>query len=166
MLLAEITDHKDTQVCTQINEKYLEYFNELNALYRQSAGKPITDNLEKCSLYTWLWSKKKEDLCKRTILKLAFDEICLKMEIEQLQVVRLWEKLKIEYGNRDTYPKPYLGLTDSEFQNLCTAFNESKPHIFYLAAQNEIFKLCNSKNYPEAIAMLDHIHTMCPHFET
>ncbi len=84
MLLAEITDHKDTQVCTQINEKYLEYFNELNALYRQSAGKPITDNLDKCSLYTWLWSKKKEDLCKRTILKLAFDEICLKMGTEQL----------------------------------------------------------------------------------
>ena len=33
-LVEMILDHKDNQVCVQINEKYLEFFNELNALYR------------------------------------------------------------------------------------------------------------------------------------
>ena len=80
----------------------------MNALYRESATKSVTDNLGKCSLYTFLWSAEKKDICKRAILKLAFDEVCLKLKVEAIQVMTLWEKLKVEYGSRDTYPKPYL----------------------------------------------------------
>ena len=156
-LVDQILDHKDGQVCTQINEKYLEYFNELTALYRQNPGKSISDNFSKCSFYTGMWSEQKHDLCKRMMLHKAFNEIGHKLQLDQASVLRVWHKLKTDYGSRDTYPKPYLALVQLDWQQAQLSNQSSKPSIFYLAAQNIVFQLILSENYPSAVALIEQI---------
>ena len=45
------------------------------------------------------------------------------------------------------------------------AIKISKPHIFYLAAQNQVFALFNSDNYLAAVALLEAIYYLSERFE-
>ena len=47
-----------------------------------------------------------------------------------------------------------------DFKQAEEAIKISKPHIFYLAAQNQVFALCNSDNYPSAVALIDAIYNL------
>ncbi len=49
-------------------------------------------------------------------------------------------------------------MNSFDFKQAEEAIKISKPHIFYLAAQNQVFALFNSENYLAAVALIDAIY--------
>ena len=92
-LIKEYNDSRDNKTLMQINEKYLGYVEELQALFRHPS-QTLQKTVQNCSIYAWLWKQEKKDFCKRAILKLAFNQVTTKLVPEDIGVKdRLWAKV-------------------------------------------------------------------------
>ncbi len=76
----------DTKFLMQINEKYLGYIEELQALFKQLSSQTLVRTVQNCSIYAWLWKQDNKDFCKRAILKLAFNQVTTELMPENIGV--------------------------------------------------------------------------------
>jgi hypothetical protein len=74
----------------------------------------VKNQIPNCSIYTCLWRVKKHDICKRALLSIAVAELNVEADV----IDRLWAKLKDQFGSRDTYPKPYIKMTEADWREL------------------------------------------------
>ncbi len=75
----------DTKFLMQINEKYLGYIEELQALFKHPS-QTLLRTVQNCSIYAWLWKQDNKDFCKRAILKLAFNQVTTELMPENIGV--------------------------------------------------------------------------------
>lgn len=78
---------------------------------------------------------------------------------------RLWAKLKDQFGSRDTYPKPYIKMTDADWRELQIYAEKHKPNMIYMRITTKIFRAILSQDYLQAVAIVDLVHSMNPGFK-
>ncbi len=81
------TNRLDDILLAKVNEKYLAYLNELQDAFQGTTDKAGKERLQNASTYCNLWANQKQDLCKRLILKQAFDQVFEKDKCDNIQVV-------------------------------------------------------------------------------